>query len=114
MSKNEQKARNKQSWEGKFLFQKHYSDLTPPPPLDGPTIIKPTIDIESLCAHRLYSSQIVNLTPLLVPYDMGITVEDFFLARDELTMEKKEMAPEDDDILNEKVMWVRREGRKAE
>jgi hypothetical protein len=82
-SKIQEKERVTKLWEGKFLFEPHYYDLTPPPPLSGPTIIKPTVDIEMLCAHRLHSSQIANFSPLLLGVDLGLPVEDLVILSEE-------------------------------
>jgi hypothetical protein len=108
-SKAEEKARVRDSWEGKFIYQQHHYSLTPPPPVDGPTLVKPTIDLQALCAHRLYSSQIASLTPLLLPADLGLPLEDLILLKDDFGRVEEQLAAEDADLLNERVMYVKRE-----
>lgn len=56
----------------KFMFTPDIFSLTTPPPLNGTTIIKPSIDKHSLTAHRFTSSQLNNTVPLLIPADMGL------------------------------------------
>jgi hypothetical protein len=65
--------------------------------------------VESLCAHRLYSSQIANLTPLLLKPNLGLPAEDSVLLAEDLGREEETLAQEDIDLLNEKIMWTKKE-----
>ena len=68
----EDKRKLTRSCEERFLYQEYHFDLTPLPPYDGATIIKPTIDVEALTNNKLFSSQIATFTPLLLPVDLKL------------------------------------------
>jgi hypothetical protein len=74
----------KTAWQDNFLFKPLRYDVTPPPPLDGATIIKPSMDVEALVANRLFSAELAAMNPLLLPADMGMPPDKLFLLKAEM------------------------------
>jgi len=107
---SEDKRKLTRSLEGRFLYQEYHFDLTPPPPYDGATIIKPTIDVEALTNHKVFSSNIAALTSFLIPADFKLSPEDLVLLASDFGSQKgrEEMAEEDAEILREKAMWAKK------
>ena len=59
-------------------------------------------------ANRLFSAELAVMNPLLLPADMGIPPDKLFLLKAEMAHSEKEMAPEDMDLLTERLMVVKK------
>lgn len=76
-------------------------------PLQGATIIKPAVNIDLLTMHRLHSSQLASLSPLLVGADLDLPAEELVI-EEEYGRSEEKMAQEDLDILEENMMLVKK------